>query len=177
VFGSIGPGAADAWAIQAGALAEGGVDALLFETLSDPGEARIAVTAARPTGLPIVVSFHFDDRAGEPRTLAGATPEEVARAGRDAGADAVGANCGAGPDAFPSLCRRLKAASGLSVWIKPNAGLPTIDAGIAVYPVGPEAFAAFLPALIEAGASFVGGCCGAGPGHVRALAAARDQTP
>jgi methionine synthase I (cobalamin-dependent) len=177
VFGSIGPGAGDAWAIQAGALAEGGVDALLFETLRDPGEARIAVAAARTTGLPIVVSFHFDDRTGEPLTLAGATPEEVARAVRDAGADAVGANCGAGPEAFSSLCRRLKAASGLPVWIKPNAGLPATDGGIAVYPIGPEAFAAFLPALIEAGASFVGGCCGAGPGHVRALAAARDQTP
>jgi methionine synthase I (cobalamin-dependent) len=182
VFGSIGPagagpGAAVAFALQAVALAEGGVDALLFETLSDPDEARIAVAAARPTGLPIVVSFHFDDRAGEPLTLAGATPEEVAKAALDAGADAVGANCGAGPGAFPGLCRRLKAASGLPAWVKPNAGLPTIAEGGADYPIGPEAFAAALPALVKAGAAFVGGCCGAGPEHVRALVAARDQTP
>ncbi|APW59198.1 homocysteine S-methyltransferase family protein [Paludisphaera borealis] len=182
VFGSIGPIGAgrlatDAFALQAGALAEGGVDALLFETFSDLDEARLAVAAARPTGLPIIVSFHFDDRTGEPLTLAGATPEEVANAMCDAGADAVGANCGAGPERFPDLCRRLKAASGLPVWIKPNAGLPTTEQGRAVYPLGPEAFAAFLPALTAAGADFVGGCCGAGPDFVRALVAARDQTP
>jgi 5-methyltetrahydrofolate--homocysteine methyltransferase len=182
VVGSIGPTgvgrqAADAFALQAETLAEGGVDALVFETFSDLEEARAAVAAARSTGLPIVVSFHFDDRSGEPLTLYGATPEEVARTIRDAGADAVGANCGAGPERFSDLCRRLKAASGLPVWIKPNAGLPTIELGRTSYPTGPEAFAALLPALVAAGADFVGGCCGAGPDHVRALAAARDQIP
>ena len=57
------------------------------------------------------------------------------------GADAVGANCGAGPESFPSICRRLKEASGLPVWIKPNAGMPTMEAGQAVYTMTPDVFA------------------------------------
>jgi len=70
----------------------------------------------------------------------------------------VGANCGAGPEAFPRVCRRLKEASGLPVWIKPNAGLPALEAGRADYSMQPSDFAGHLPALVEAGASFVGGC-------------------
>lgn len=184
VFGSIGPvglgrndkvGAVDAFAVQARALANAGVDAILFETFSDLEEARLAVAEARALGPPIIVSFHFDDRTGAPLTLCGATPEQAARAVREAGADAVGANCGAGAGPFPGLCRRLKVASDLPVWIKPNAGVPTIENGRAIYPIGPETFAALLPDLTAAGASFVGGCCGAGPKFVRALASARDR--
>ena len=156
----------EAFAVQAQTLAEAGVDALLFETFSDLDEARLAVVSARALGPPILVSFHFDHRTGEPLTLSGATPEQAAVAVREAGADALGANCGAGPGPFPSLCRRLKAAADLPVWIKPNAGIPAIENGRAVYPIGPEAFAAILPALSAAGASFVGGCCGAG-GRIR----------
>jgi methionine synthase I (cobalamin-dependent) len=81
----------------------------------------------------------------------------------------VGANCGAGPASFPKVCRRLKEASGLPVWIKPNAGMPSLQAGRAVYAMTPDAFAGFLPALVEAGASFVGGCCGTSPEFIRAL--------
>ena len=101
--------------------------------------------------------------------MMGATPEAAGRAMAEEGADAVGANCGAGPEAFPRICRRLKEASGLPVWIKPNAGMPTLEAGQAVYTMAPEAFAGHLPALVEAGASFVGGCCGTSPEFVRAL--------
>jgi 5-methyltetrahydrofolate--homocysteine methyltransferase len=88
----------------------------------------------------------------------------------DEGVDAVGANCGAGPESFPAICRRLKESSGLPVWIKPNAGLPALADGRAVYTMGPESFSSYLPALIAAGASFVGGCCGTGPDFIRALA-------
>lgn len=186
VFGSIGPIGIqkydkalefDAFALQARSLAQAGVDALLFETFGDLDEARLAVAAARSIGPPVIVSFHFDYRTGTPLTLSGATPEQAALAVREAGADALGANCGTGPGPFPGLCRRLKAASGLPVWIKPNAGVPTVENGRTVYSVGPEAFAAALPALVAEGASFVGGCCGAGPEFVRALVAARDQIP
>jgi len=142
---------------------------LLFETFSDVEEARLAVRAARPAGLPIIVSFAFDSGKNKDRTMMGVNPETAARAMVEEGVDAVGANCGAGPGLFPSICRRLKEASGLPVWIKPNAGMPTIEAGQAVYTMKPDAFASYLPALVEAGASFVGGCCGTGPAFVRAL--------
>ena len=162
----------DAFRIQAEALADGGADALLFETFSDVEEARLAVRAAKPTGLPILVSFAFDSGKNKDRTMMGATPETAARAMAEEGVDAVGANCGAGPESFPPICRRLKEASGLPVWIKPNAGMPSLEAGRAVYTMTPETFAGHLPALIEAGASFVGGCCGTSPEFIRALARA-----
>jgi 5-methyltetrahydrofolate--homocysteine methyltransferase len=159
----------EAFRVQAEALAAGGADALLFETFSDVEEARLAVRAAKPTGLPIVVSFAFDSGKNKDRTMMGVKPDVAARAMGDEGVDAVGANCGAGPEHFPSICRRLKEASGLPVWIKPNAGMPTIDAGQAVYTMNPDVFAGYLPALVEAGASFLGGCCGTSPAFVQAL--------
>ncbi len=182
VFGSMGPtgkiiatGEIDAqrmtsaFKIQAEALAEGGADALLFETFSDVEEARLAVRAARPTGLPIVVSFAFDSGKNKDRTMMGVNPETAAHAMVEEGVDAIGANCGAGPESFSQICKRLKEASGLPVWIKPNAGMPTLEGGRAVYTMTPEAFAAYLPALVAAGASFLGGCCGTNPEFIRAL--------
>ena len=99
----------------------------------------------------------------------GVTPETAALAMVEEGVDAIGANCGAGPESFAQICRRLKNASGLPVWIKPNAGMPTLEAGQAVYTMTADAFAGYLPALCEAGASFLGGCCGTSPEFVRAL--------
>jgi methionine synthase I (cobalamin-dependent) len=159
----------DAFKAQAEAVAEAGADALLFETFSDLNEARLAVRAAEPLRLPILVSFAFVSGKEKDRTLMGATPETAGRAMAEFGVDAVGANCGAGPDFFPALCRRLKESSGLPVWIKPNAGVPLLSNGRAVYTMEPESFASYLPELIEAGATFVGGCCGTSPDFIRAL--------
>lgn len=172
VFGSIGP-ASDldraAFAIQARALADGGVDALVLETFSILDEARLALGEALKTGLRVVVSFHFDHHSGAPSLFSGESPEEAARAMTDAGAAAVGANCGAGPDEFEALCRRLKSATNLPVWLKPSAGIPTIHNGRLVYPATPEAFAARRAGWVAAGASFLGGCCGTTPEFIRAL--------
>jgi methionine synthase I (cobalamin-dependent) len=159
----------DAFEMQAEALAAGGVEAILYETLSDIEEARVAVAAARSIGLPILVSFAFFSGEHNDRTMTGASPEDAGRAMVEVGADAVGANCGLGPDLFPSLCRRLKEASGLPVWMKPNAGVPVVKEGRAVYALTPEAFARSLIPLARAGATFVGGCCGTSPEFVRAL--------
>jgi len=159
----------DAFKIQAEALAAGGADALLFETFSDVEEARLAVRASKPLGLPILVSFAFDSGKNKNRTMMGVTPEAAGRAMAEVGADAVGANCGAGPELFPPICRRLKESSGLPVWIKPNAGMPSLAAGQAVYTMAPDVFASHIAALIDAGAKFVGGCCGTSPEFVRAL--------
>lgn len=188
VVASIGPGGKvlmmgevtpeqvyEAFLAQAAALAAAGPDALLVETMSDPEEALLALQACRETGLPVIVSFAFDSGRNKDRTMMGSTPEVIAARMRDAGADAVGANCGAGVEFFPAVCRRLKDASGLPVWIKANAGLPVADAAGVRYETGAQAFAAHLPALIEAGASFAGGCCGTSPDFIRALKERRSQ--
>ena len=174
VFGSIGPtgrrlggdirpaDASAAFAEQADALAQGGAQALLLETFTDPEEASLALAAARRAGVPVIVSFSFH---------AGLDPASAARRMADEGADAVGANCGAGIDGALELCRRLRAAVSLPLWIKPSAGMPRIEDGLPVYPISPDEFARHVPALVEAGANFLGGCCGASPDFIRAMGA------
>jgi methionine synthase I (cobalamin-dependent) len=162
-----------AFAAQAAALAAAGADALLVETMSDIEEARLAVAAAKSTGLPVIVSFAFDSGKNKDRTMMGATPETVATAMVEAGADAVGANCGVGVEHVAPICRRLRAACDLPIWIKPNAGLPKMEGTAIRYGVSAEFFASHYAALREAGASFLGGCCGSTPDFIRALVSAR----
>lgn len=154
---------------QATALADAGADALVIETMSDLDEARPAIAAARATGLPVVACMVFDSGKDKDRTMMGATPEQVAQALTEAGADVVGANCGLGIAAFVPICRRLHAATDRPIWIKANAGLPEMVEGRPVYRTTPEEFARHLPALQAAGASFLGGCCGTNPAFIRAL--------
>lgn len=153
---------------QAAALAEGGAGALLIETMSDIEEAAIALAAACKTGLPVIVSFTFDTGKKKDRTMTGVTPEQAARRMTEEGAAAVGANCGIGIQEYVPICRRLRASTNLPVWIKANAGLPEMEDGRPVYRTTAEQFASHLPALVEAGANFVGGCCGTGPEFIRA---------
>jgi len=155
------------------ALAAAGADALLVETMSDIEEARLAVVAARTTGLPVIVSFAFDSGKNKDRTMMGATPEAVAAAMAEAGADAVGANCGVGIEHAAPICRRLHAACELPIWIKPNAGLPKLAGGAIRYDTSAGFFASHYAELREAGASFLGGCCGSTPDFIRALVAAK----
>jgi methionine synthase I (cobalamin-dependent) len=158
-----------AYDIQTRALAGAGADALLIETQSDPQEAEIILRSAKATGLPVIVSFTFDTGKAHDRTLTGDTPERIARRMEQAGADAIGANCGAGIEHFVVLCRRLRESCQLPLWMKPNAGLPVVEEGKLHYRQSPQEFAAHLPELLEAGASFVGGCCGTSPAFVAAL--------
>ena len=161
-----------AFAEQAQALAEGGADALVVETMSDLAEAEAAVRAAAGTGLPVVACMVFDSGKDKDRTMMGTTPEQAAEALAAFGADVVGANCGQGVAGFVSICRRLKAAAGgRPVWIKANAGLPRMVDDQAVYDTTAEAFADHVPALVAAGASFIGGCCGTSPDFIRAVKA------
>jgi 5-methyltetrahydrofolate--homocysteine methyltransferase len=182
VFGSIGPtgeqlalshlrreAALAAFTDQAAALASGGVHALLLETFSDIEEARIALRAVRTTGLPAVVSFAFPRGRDNDRTTTGATPEQVAKAMTEAGADAVGANCGS-VEAYIAVCRRMRGATHLPLWIKPNADLPDAIGGAAAHVTAHEYFARHAPSLVEVGATFVGACCGSTPSLIRAVA-------
>jgi methionine synthase I (cobalamin-dependent) len=182
VFASIGPTGkilmsgevspeqvANAFASQADSLASAGADALLIETMSEIDEARLAVEAALRTGLPVLASFAFDSGKNKDRTMMGATPEAVAAAIVEAGADAIGANCGVGVELSVPICARLHAACNLPIWIKPNVCLPTIEGTAIRYATSAEYFASHYAALADAGASFVGSCCGSTPEFIRAL--------
>lgn len=168
--------AREAFSAQAKALAAARPDALLCETFSELEEAEIALAAALETGLPVIVSFAFDTGKQKDRTMTGLTPEKAAAAISTAGADAIGANCGAGIEFFPALAQRLKAACGIPVWIKANAGLPRIEDGGVVYDASPAAFAQRFEDLARAGASFIGGCCGTSPEFISTLRAQRDAS-
>jgi methionine synthase I (cobalamin-dependent) len=182
VFASMGPSGkqlitgdvteeqlAAAFAEQATAQAQGGADAIVVETMADLSEARLAVEAALATGLPVVGCMVFDSGRDKDRTMMGVDPERAARDLTSWGVDVVGANCGIGVEDYVPICGRLAAATDRPIWIKPNAGLPRLVQGEVVYDTTAEQFAGFLPALVEAGASFVGGCCGTDPGFIAAL--------
>ncbi len=159
----------DAFSQQARALAAEGPDALLIETMTDLTEARIAAVAALETRLPVVVSLVFDSGKNRDRTIMGTTPEQAATALTSDGVHAIGANCGLGIRDFIPVCKRLAAATALPIWIKPNAGLPEMIGGVAKYKTTPDEFAASAQELVDAGTSFLGGCCGTTPEFIRAL--------
>jgi 5-methyltetrahydrofolate--homocysteine methyltransferase len=159
-----------AFAAQVQAIAQAGADGVVIETMSDPAEAALAAAAAHETGLPVVACMTFDSGAKKDRTMMGATPEQAAEQLLAAGADVIGANCGQGIAGMVEVCRRLHAASDGPVWIKANAGLPERVGGQIVYRQTPAEFAAYVPQLVEAGASFIGGCCGTTPEFIRAVA-------
>ncbi len=182
VFASIGPSGVmlmmgqatedelkAAFAEQAGALAEGGADAIVVETMADPAEARLAVAAAVETGLPVVGCMVFGSGPDGDCTMMGTTPEEAVEAFSAAGADVIGSNCGQGIAGFVNICKRFRAATDLPIWIKANAGLPEAVDGRTVYRQTPRQFADFVPDLVEAGAGFIGGCCGTTPEFIKAV--------
>lgn len=187
VFASIGPsgkllmtGEVDesslraAFEQQAQALAAGGADAIVIETMSDLAEAGFAIDAARGTGLPVVACMVYDAGKKKDRTMMGTTPEQAAEALAEAGADVIGANCGNGIEGYIPVCARLASATDLPIWIKANAGVPTLEGDKVVYHSTPEEFSSRVGELIEAGASFIGGCCGTNPAFIAALRARLD---
>ena len=188
VFGSIGPtgklvslkqldvATAEAvFAEQAAALAAGGADAIVIETMADIEEAKAALSAClRACDLPVGVSFTFDSGKEKNRTMMGVTPAQAWRAAHEGGASFVGANCGIGIDAYVKVARELaQCGSELPLWIKGNAGRPVMAAdGSTHYNAGPEDFSRAVPELVAAGVRFIGGCCGSTPAHVAAIVAA-----
>ena len=183
VFASIGPSGkllvsgevdaaqlAAAFTEQAATLAGAGADALVVETMTDLDEACIAVAAAAATGLPVVACMVFDSGKNRDRTMMGTAPQQAAVELVRAGAQVIGANCGIGIEAYVSVCAALASATDRPIWIKPNAGLPAVDdAGKIVYQMTAAQFAGHVPALIAAGACFIGGCCGTTPEFLAAV--------
>lgn len=172
-YGELAPAVArDAFAAAIAGLAEGGVDVIWIETLSDLEEARAAVAAAGEVApsLPVVVTLTYE----RGRTMMGTRPEEAAAVLADLGVAAVGANCGNGFDEVEGVLPGLAAgAPGLPLVAKANAGRPVVAAdGSSVFPGAPAEAAAHALRAVAAGARIVGGCCGTTPAHVAAIASA-----
>jgi 5-methyltetrahydrofolate--homocysteine methyltransferase len=161
--------AADAYAEQAAALTEGGADLLLLETFFALDEALAAIEGVRrSSALPLVVSFSFDRGT---RTMMGLSPTQVIESIGPLEVAAIGANCGRSLEDMEHVVHEFAALNaGIPLWIKPNAGLPSMVGDIARYDMGPSEMAEFAARFIAAGAQVVGGCCGTSPEHVRAMA-------
>ena len=180
-YGRVDPAEAfDAYREQAAALAEAGADVLVIETQTDVRELEQAVAAARDAaaGIALLASATF---TRDDRTLLGDTPEAIARRLLDLGVDALGVNCGEGPAQMLRVIRTiapLVAPTGTPIIARPNAGGPTEVGGRFLYPATPDYVGEIMRALLDEGVAIVGGCCGTGPAHTRAIAdAVRDRGP
>jgi homocysteine S-methyltransferase len=155
---------------QIEALLEAGVDLLVLETFSSPVELREAVRAARSVSadLPIIAQVSVDE---DGNTLAGATPADVVNALADLHVDALGVNCGSGPQAALDAIIQMRPLTNTPLSAVPNAGHPTTQGGRQLYVSTPEYFADYARRFAEAGASIIGGCCGTTPAHIAAMRA------
>jgi 5-methyltetrahydrofolate--homocysteine methyltransferase len=166
----------EAFRDQIEALLEGGADAILVETMSDPAEMVCGIEAALSCDpeVPVIATYAFQKTAtGEFRTMMGTPVAEAIGRAVDAGAKIVGANCGSSLDLddYVALCKEIAAAAGSAhVIIQPNAGAPRQVDGAALYLATPEQMAETATRLLEAGARIVGGCCGTTPPHLAAIA-------
>jgi len=160
--------ALQAFAEQAAALVEGGVDLIWVETMTDLSEARAAVAGARQvTDLPVFCSLSFGRKA---RTMMGVSAKQAAQELWPLGLDAIGANCGEGLEMIPEVLRQMsEILPGAPLIVKPNAGLPKLVAGQTTYDLGPIDFATQMKEFIRMGAQVIGSCCGSSPGYIAAL--------
>ncbi|MEK7338269.1 MAG: homocysteine S-methyltransferase family protein [candidate division NC10 bacterium] len=161
---------------QAEALAEGGVDLFAVETMMYPEESVLAIQAVKEaTGFPVMCTmfFQFERDKGRDRTMWGTSPEEAAKILLEAGADVVGVNCGdGGPERAAAIVRAMRTVTDAPLIAYPNAGLPIVHKdGRTTYELSPEEMVKGYPAILEAGANIVGGCCGTSPAHLARISA------
>jgi 5-methyltetrahydrofolate--homocysteine methyltransferase len=165
---------AEAFTEQAQALAEGGVDFLIVETMMDVNEALIALSAAKSTGLPVFATISFTKKPRGYFTIMGNKPGDSARALAKAGALAVGTNCSLRIADMVDVVAEMADAVEVPIIAQPNAGNPETERGVTTYVDGPEVYARMTPDLIRAGARVVGGCCGTTPETIRRMREAID---
>jgi len=164
-----------AFARQAKALAEGGVDLFIIETMMDLTETLAALEGAKEAGLPVFAAMTYDKKPRGYFTMMGNKPGDVARALVEAGADGVGTNCTLRIGDMVDLVAQIRDAVSVPVFVEPNAGSPELVDGKAKYVDGPEEFAAVVPDLVKAGANIVGGCCGTTPLTIAAVRKVLDS--
>jgi 5-methyltetrahydrofolate--homocysteine methyltransferase len=160
--------ALQAFAEQASALAEGGVDLLWVETMTDLSEAKAAVAGARQvTDLPVFCSLSFGRKA---RTMMGVSAKQAAQELWLLGLDAIGANCGEGLEMIPEVLRQMREVlPDAPLIVKPNAGLPKLVAGETTYDLTPADFANQMKEFVTSGVQIIGSCCGSSPAYIAAL--------
>lgn len=165
----------DIFSEQACAAEAAGCDLIVVETMADLLEAKAAVLAAvESTTLPVFATMTFGE---DGRTFLGTTPAIAATTLSALGASAVGLNCSLGPTELAPLVGELAPHDRALVMAQPNAGLPRIQDGETVFDVGPNEFAQAMEAILDAGATVIGGCCGTTPDHIAALRALIDVRP
>ena len=159
--------ARQAFARQARGLVEGGVDGFILETFADLTEIKAAIEGVRQVSeLPIVAQMTVGE---DGLTAYGTAPETFGPALVLAGADVVGVNCSVGPQTILEVVERLAAVVQVPISAQPNAGLPREVADRKIYMASPEYVAEYARRMVEAGARFVGGCCGTTPDHIKAM--------
>lgn len=151
---------------QVRGLVKGGADLIFIETQFDLAEARAAAAAVRmETDLPVFVSMTFEDGV----SLTGSSPEIFAATMQNMSIDAIGVNCGAGPEQMLPVVRRILESCTLPVFVEPNAGLPELINGETVFRLAPDDFAEQTALIAKEGVFVLGGCCGTSPAHIKAL--------
>lgn len=171
-YGDISESAAyEAFKEQATVLAEGGVDGFIIETMLDLREALCALRACQDVAsLPVIVSMAFAISNKGGRTVMGNSAKECAEALTEAGANAIGANCGdLDPSQMAEVVSLLREATSLPISAQPNAGRPKLVGNQTVFDMTPAEFATGISECLRAGARLVGGCCGTSPEHIRAV--------
>ncbi len=157
----------DVYIEQISALSKAGVDMIIIETIIDIQEMRAALLAAKSaTDKPVICQLSFGP---DGRTVTGTDAVTAATILEALGADMIGANCSLGPEQLLPITETLAKTTRLPISIQPNAGMPKLINGQTVFPMSPAEFAAWAPKLAAAGASYIGGCCGTTPQHIKAL--------
>ena len=153
---------------QAEALLEGGVDLFVLETFSDVAEIQQALVAVRSiSDLPIVAQITIQT---DGNTSYGTAPEVFTKQLDEWGADVIGLNCSVGPATMLEALEKMRTVTRRKLSAQPNGGLPRQVDGRMFYMASPEYMAKYAKRLIQAGAKFVGGCCGTTPEHIKQIA-------
>ncbi|MDD3114877.1 MAG: homocysteine S-methyltransferase family protein [Anaerovibrio sp.] len=152
---------------QARALENAGADYILIETFIDIQEMRAALLAAKDAAkLPVICQLSYSE---DGRTVTGSDPQTAAVTLDAMGADIIGINCSLGPEQLVPIVKVIAENTAKPISVQPNAGMPQLIDGKTVFPMSPEDFGTWAPKLVQAGASYIGGCCGTTPEHIAAI--------
>lgn len=169
---------------QAEILIDAGADFILIETIIDIQEMRAALLGAKDArealgktkdDVKIITQFSFSE---DGRTITGTPPDVAAILMESMESDVVGINCSLGPEQFIPLVEQMAQVTNLPLSAQPNAGMPVLVNKETVFPLNPEDMASYVPALLDAGVTVIGACCGSTPKHIEAIAkVVKEHTP
>jgi len=160
------------FAEQSRALASGGADAIVIETMSDIDEAKQAIRAAKEhTDLEVICTMTFEKTKNEDfKSMMGYSPKDMVREILKDGVDIIGANCGNGIRDMIDIVKEIRHENkDIPILIHANAGIPVYQDGQTVFPETPDEMASFILPIVHAGANIIGGCCGTTPEHIRKM--------